>query len=53
MKKYEEDNYKAENELLSWVRESKKIDNQESRDELDIWVEFFIAKKASLQRKDL
>ncbi|MFP3023207.1 MAG: helix-turn-helix domain-containing protein, partial [Wolbachia sp.] len=40
MKKYEEDNCKAENELLSWVRESKKIDNQESRDELDIWVEF-------------
>ncbi|BET37303.1 helix-turn-helix domain-containing protein [Wolbachia pipientis] len=51
MKKYEEDNYKAENELLSWVRESKKIDNQESRDELDIWVEFLSQRKQVYKEK--
>ncbi len=51
MKKYEEDNYKAENELLSWVRESKKIDNQESRDELDIWVELLSQRKQVYKEK--
>ncbi|WP_143688835.1 WO male-killing family protein Wmk [Wolbachia endosymbiont of Laodelphax striatellus] len=51
MKKYEEDNYKAEKELLSWVRESKKIDNQESRDELDIWVEFLSQRKQIYKEK--
>ncbi|WP_386086926.1 helix-turn-helix domain-containing protein [Wolbachia endosymbiont (group A) of Norellia spinipes] len=51
MKKYEEDNCKAENELLSWVRESKKIDNQESRDELDIWVEFLSQRKQVYKEK--
>ncbi|WP_265022934.1 WO male-killing family protein Wmk [Wolbachia endosymbiont (group B) of Ischnura elegans] len=51
MKKYEEDSYKAENELLSWVRESKKIDNQESRDELGIWVEFLSQRKQVYKEK--
>ncbi len=49
--KKEEDNYKAENELLSWVRESKKIDNQESRDELGIWVEFLSQRKQVYKEK--
>ncbi|WP_341810109.1 helix-turn-helix domain-containing protein [Wolbachia endosymbiont (group A) of Apotomis capreana] len=49
--KKEEDNYKAENELLSWVRESKKIDNQESRDELDTWVEFLSQRKQIYKEK--
>lgn len=49
--KKEEDNYKAENELLSWVRESKKIDNQESRDELNIWVEFLSQRKQIYKEK--
>ncbi|WP_143688876.1 WO male-killing family protein Wmk [Wolbachia endosymbiont of Laodelphax striatellus] len=49
--KKEEDNYKAENELLSWVRDSKKIDNQESRDELDIWVEFLSQRKQVYKEK--
>jgi len=49
--KKEEDNYKAENELLSWVRESKKIDNQESRDELDIWVEFLSQREQIYKEK--
>ncbi|WP_264730434.1 MULTISPECIES: helix-turn-helix domain-containing protein [unclassified Wolbachia] len=51
MKKYEEDNCKAENELLSWVKESKKIDNQESRDELGIWVEFLSQRKQIYKEK--
>ncbi|WP_237350132.1 transcriptional regulator [Wolbachia endosymbiont of Cylisticus convexus] len=50
----EEDNYEdgeAENELLSWAREYRKIDNQESRDELNIWVEFFLQRKQIYKEK--
>ncbi len=51
----EEDNYEdgeAENELLSWAREYRKIDNQESRDELNIWVEFFLQRKQIYKEKN-
>ncbi|EEB55316.1 putative transcriptional regulator [Wolbachia endosymbiont of Culex quinquefasciatus JHB] len=50
----EEDNYEdgeAENDLLSLAREYRKIDNQESRDELDIWVEFFLQRKQIYKEK--
>ncbi|WP_341810570.1 helix-turn-helix transcriptional regulator [Wolbachia endosymbiont (group A) of Campoletis raptor] len=50
----EEDNYEdgeAENELLSWAREYRKIDNQESRDELNIWVEFLLQRKQIYKEK--
>lgn len=41
----------AENELLSWAREYRKIDNQESRDELNIWVEFLLQRKQIYKEK--
>ncbi|WP_264338861.1 WO male-killing family protein Wmk [Wolbachia endosymbiont (group A) of Cheilosia soror] len=50
----EEDNYEdgeAENELLSVAREYRKIDNQESRDELNIWVEFLLQRKQIYREK--
>lgn len=47
----EEDNCEGENELLSLAREYKKIDNQESRDELNIWVEFFLQRKQIYKEK--
>ncbi|WP_410542228.1 helix-turn-helix domain-containing protein [Wolbachia endosymbiont of Tetranychus urticae] len=50
----EEDNYEdgeAENDLLSWAREYRKIDNQESRDELNIWAEFFLQRKQIYKEK--
>ncbi|WP_353283883.1 helix-turn-helix domain-containing protein [Wolbachia endosymbiont (group A) of Lypha dubia] len=50
----EEDNYEdgeAENELLSWAREYRKIGNQESRDELNIWVEFLLQRKQIYKEK--
>ncbi|MFP3020945.1 MAG: transcriptional regulator [Wolbachia sp.] len=47
----EEDNCEGENELLSLAREYRKIDNQESRDELDIWVEFLSQRKQIYKEK--
>ncbi|QJT94914.1 helix-turn-helix domain-containing protein [Wolbachia endosymbiont of Diaphorina citri] len=50
----EEDNYEdgeAENELLGLAREYRKIDNQESRDELNIWVEFLLQRKQIYKEK--
>lgn len=41
----------GENELLSWAREYRKIDNQESRDELNIWVEFLLQRKQIYKEK--
>ncbi|WP_265021560.1 helix-turn-helix domain-containing protein [Wolbachia endosymbiont (group A) of Icerya purchasi] len=41
----------AENDLLSWAREYRKIDNQESRDELNIWAEFFLQRKQIYKEK--
>lgn len=47
-----EGNYEeAESELLSARRELKKIDNQESRDELDIWVEFLSQRRQMYKEK--
>ncbi|WP_255563585.1 helix-turn-helix domain-containing protein [Wolbachia endosymbiont of Bemisia tabaci] len=40
-----------ENELLSLAREYRKIDNQESRDELNIWVEFLLQRKQIYKEK--
>ncbi len=54
MKKYEEDHYEdgeGENELLSLARKYRKIDNQESRDELDTWVEFLLQRKQIYKEK--
>lgn len=48
---YEDKDGEAENELLSWSRESKKINNQESRDELDIWVEFLSQRRQVYKEK--
>lgn len=41
----------TENELLSWAREYRKIDNQESLDELNIWVEFLLQRKQIYKEK--
>jgi len=41
----------GENELLSLAREYRKIDNQESRDELNIWVEFLLQRKQIYKEK--
>ncbi|WP_341817352.1 helix-turn-helix transcriptional regulator [Wolbachia endosymbiont (group A) of Andrena carantonica] len=41
----------GEKELLSWARESRKINNQESRDELDIWVEFLSQRRQIYKEK--
>ncbi|MCJ7455024.1 MAG: helix-turn-helix domain-containing protein [Wolbachia endosymbiont of Homalodisca vitripennis] len=41
----------AENELLGLAREYRKIDNQESRDELNIWVEFLLQRKQIYKEK--
>ncbi len=41
----------TENELLSWAREYRKINNQESQDELDIWVEFLLQRKRIYKEK--
>ncbi|MBR9984190.1 MAG: helix-turn-helix transcriptional regulator [Wolbachia endosymbiont of Homalodisca vitripennis] len=46
---YEDD--EGEKELLSLARELKKINNQESRDELDIWVEFLSQRKQVYKEK--
>jgi transcriptional regulator with XRE-family HTH domain len=47
---YYEDS-EGENEQLSWAREYKKIDDQESLDELDIWVEFLTKRKQIYKEK--
>ncbi|BET29087.1 hypothetical protein wCauATS_12890 [Wolbachia pipientis] len=54
IKEYKENDCKdgeGENELLSLAREYRKIDNQESRDELNIWVEFFLQRKQIYKEK--
>ncbi|MFP3030227.1 MAG: helix-turn-helix domain-containing protein [Wolbachia sp.] len=51
IKEYKENDCEAENELLSLAREYKKIDNQESRDELNIWVEFLSQRKQIYKEK--
>ncbi|WP_264704654.1 transcriptional regulator [Wolbachia endosymbiont (group B) of Apotomis betuletana] len=54
IKEYKENDCKdgeAENELLSWAREYRKIDNQESLDELNIWVEFLLQRKQIYKEK--
>ncbi|WP_143688878.1 WO male-killing family protein Wmk [Wolbachia endosymbiont of Laodelphax striatellus] len=51
IKEYKENDGEAENELLSWAREYRKIDNQESRDELNIWVEFLLQRKQIYREK--
>ncbi len=40
-----------ENEQLSWMRECKKIDDQESLDELDIWIEFLFQRRQIYEEK--
>ncbi|MGL5028711.1 MAG: transcriptional regulator [Wolbachia pipientis] len=51
IKEYKESDCEGENELLSWAREYRKIDNQESRDELNIWVEFLLQRKQIYKEK--
>ncbi|WP_241654222.1 WO male-killing family protein Wmk [Wolbachia endosymbiont of Laodelphax striatellus] len=51
IKEYKENDCEAENELLSLAREYRKIDNQESRDELNIWVEFLLQRKQIYKEK--
>ncbi len=51
IKEYKENDGEAENELLSLAREYRKIDNQESRDELNIWVEFLLQRKQIYKEK--
>ena len=54
IKEYKENDCKdgeAENELLGLAREYRKIDNQESRDELNIWVEFLLQRKQIYKEK--
>ncbi|WP_419215001.1 WO male-killing family protein Wmk [Wolbachia endosymbiont of Rhagoletis cingulata] len=51
IKEYKESDCEGENELLSLAREYRKIDNQESRDELNIWVEFLLQRKQIYKEK--
>ncbi|WP_264376204.1 MULTISPECIES: WO male-killing family protein Wmk [unclassified Wolbachia] len=51
IKEYKENDCEGENELLSLAREYRKIDNQESRDELNIWVEFLLQRKQIYKEK--
>ncbi len=51
IKEYKESDCEGESELLSLAREYRKIDNQESRDELDTWVEFFLQRKQIYKEK--
>lgn len=48
---YEDKGSKEENEPLTWARESKKIENQEPRDELEILVEFLSKRKQIYKKK--
>ncbi len=55
IKEYKENDCKdgeAENELLGLAREYRKIDNQESRDGLDKWVEFLLQRKQIYKEKN-
>ncbi|WP_353272776.1 helix-turn-helix domain-containing protein [Wolbachia endosymbiont (group A) of Urophora cardui] len=47
----EDEDTDSEGELLSWARELKKINTQESQDELDIWVEFLLQRKRIYKEK--
>lgn len=47
----EDTDNEGEKELLSWARELKKINNQESQDELDIWVEFLSQRRQIYKEK--
>ncbi|MBS9530009.1 helix-turn-helix domain-containing protein [Wolbachia endosymbiont of Rhagoletis cerasi] len=47
----EDTDSEGEKELLSWARESKKISNQESRDELDVWIEFLSQRRQIYKEK--
>ncbi len=47
----EDTDSEGEKELLSWARELKKINTQESQDELDIWVEFLLQRKRIYKEK--
>lgn len=51
IKEYRENDCEGENELLSLAREYRKIDNQESRDELDTWIEFLLQRKQIYREK--
>lgn len=51
IKEYKESDCEGESELLSLAREYRKIDNQESRDELDKWVEFLLQRKQIYKEK--
>ena len=48
---YEGEDEEAENELLSLTREFKRIDNQESRDELNILIEFLSQREQIYKEK--
>lgn len=48
---YEGEDEEAENELLSLTREFKRIDNQESRDELNILIEFLSERRQIYREK--
>ncbi|UVW83958.1 WO male-killing family protein Wmk [Wolbachia endosymbiont of Aedes albopictus] len=47
----EDTDSEGEKELLSWARELKKINNQESQDELDVWVEFLSQRRQIYKEK--
>lgn len=49
-KDYYEDS-EGENEQLSWMRECKKIEDQESLNELDIWIEFLSQRRQIYEEK--
>ncbi|GFY40403.1 transcriptional regulator [Trichonephila inaurata madagascariensis] len=48
----EDTDNEGEKELLSWARELQKINNQESRDELDIWIEFLSQRRQIYKKID-
>ncbi|MBS9530831.1 helix-turn-helix transcriptional regulator [Wolbachia endosymbiont of Rhagoletis cerasi] len=47
----EDEDGEGEKELLSWARELQKINNQESQDELDTWVEFLSQRRQIYKEK--
>ncbi len=51
IKEYKESDCEGENELLGLVREYREINHQESRDELNIWVEFLLQRKQIYKEK--
>ncbi|WP_265026765.1 MULTISPECIES: helix-turn-helix domain-containing protein [unclassified Wolbachia] len=48
---YEDKDGEGEKELLSWARELKKINTQESQDELGIWIEFLFQRRQIYEEK--